>query len=114
MEEYKPGYISSLAQNKLNDCLSTFDFIKCNDIMEYLDWRWATLNGQIPDVDDLRYEANNMLMRAYKGFWENNTNDMYYYECGGLVASYCYYDDSDIKAEDKHCFNLRFVPVYSL
>ena len=113
MEEYKSGYISVNAQNKLNDCLITFDFAKCSDIMTYLDMMWVSLNNQVPEPDDIKYQANKMLISVYKGFWENNKTEPYYCDTGGLSASYCYYDDIDDE-EEKHHFELKFIPVESL
>ena len=58
--------LEPVERSKIKDILKNFDFERVHSIMKMLDWKWATVktdNG-IPSVDELKAEANRLLIAA--------------------------------------------------
>lgn len=48
-------------QQKIDNIMDCFDFNKVHDIMEHLNWKWATTRGEVPDIIDLKQCARKLL-----------------------------------------------------
>ena len=62
----KESDISEDDKRRINCIMRNFDFNRVHDVMECLDWHWATYNkGQtVPEVEDLKKEAKRLLIDA--------------------------------------------------
>ena len=59
--------ITEEIQNKIDEILDNFDFVKVHKVMEHLDWKWSTENGvRIPTIQELRVEARGLLKSTIK------------------------------------------------
>lgn len=45
--------ITKVQQDKMDEILDEFDFAKMQRVMEFLDWKWATI-GHVPMQGDIR------------------------------------------------------------
>ena len=107
-ETYKKGYITDSANEKLFDVLNSFNFEKVYEVMCHLNWSWASTNGEVPEVYDIRDSACKLLIECYHTYWSKNNFKPTTISTGGLCASYDYFDDCDIDNE-RHNFTLQFV-----
>lgn len=48
-------------QEKIDNIMDCFDFNKVHDIMEHLNWTWATTRCEVPDIIDLKHCARKLL-----------------------------------------------------
>lgn len=99
------------AVKMLVETLNNFDFEKVEKVMEFLDWRWVSANGQVPDRYTIQDEAFRMLIDCYHKYWDDTDRreTPYCISSGGLEASYEYFYDNDVNEKYKDCFNLRFI-----
>lgn len=55
-------------EQRIESIMDYFDFAKVHKVMEFLDWKWATLDGagmEIPDVGTLRKRSRELLRDAF-------------------------------------------------
>ena len=61
----KESKLTFTQKMKIQDIMRDFDFQKVHDVMEQLDWKWATISGYgVPTIDEMKYEANRLLIDA--------------------------------------------------
>jgi len=66
-------------QEKWEEIEKNFDWERVEKVMNFLDWKWYTVDG-IPNIRDLKHKAYNLLKEAY----DNGG----YYAVGGFTAEY--------------------------
>ena len=54
--------------------LSTFDFEKCANVMEFLGWTWVGIGSDTPTANDIKKSATDMLERAWNDLDEQPFN----------------------------------------
>ena len=60
----KESKLTSMQRAKIQDIMEDFDFQKVHDVMTYLDWKWAMSKHGVPTIDELKNEANRLLIDA--------------------------------------------------
>mgnify|MGYP007100172567 CR=1 FL=1 len=50
--------------NYIKEILDNFDFIRINKVMDYLNWKWASI-GEVPNIEQLKKHAKKYLEQAY-------------------------------------------------
>jgi hypothetical protein len=58
-------------QQKIDNIIDCFDFNKVHEIMEHLNWTWATTSGRVPDVLDLKQCARKLLNDVVDNYINN-------------------------------------------
>ena len=53
--------------NQMDEIMDSFDFRKVSKMMEAVDWKWATTEGDVPDEYELRKEARRLIKQAIAG-----------------------------------------------
>ena len=54
-------------EDKLEECIFEFDFVKVWNIMEYLDWKWSTPAGyKVPSIDEMKKMVRNLATDCWK------------------------------------------------
>lgn len=66
-------------EQKWEEIEKNFDWERVEKVMNFLDWKWYTVDG-IPNIRDLKHKAYNLLKEAY----DNGG----YYAVGGFTAEY--------------------------
>lgn len=93
--------------------IDSFDFVRVEEVMEFLNWHWCSINGRTPSADDIKENAIRLLMDAYDKFWTNVDNngksEAYQISSGGLEATYDHYFDDDMDDGEREHFHLKFV-----
>jgi len=74
-------------QDAIDSIMDYFKFEQVQQVMELLDWKWATADEGIPTVPELRQEARRLLKMAF----EEKTN----VSTGGFYVKY----ESDVDGE---------------
>jgi len=87
--EEKYNLIDDRIKNIIVDVLSNFDFHRVRLTMEKLDWRWATVSGLQPTIEDMIRCAHGLMVDAVYCSTSNNSN--YSVGSGGFNAD-CYWD----------------------
>ena len=112
IEVPKKGHITYNAEQNLFDTATTLDYDKIHRVMDFLNWTWYDTSEDVPEPCEIREKAHKMLREAYDIFWEEYSKDgsleECFFSCGGIKASYRYYDDDDVNDNDRDCFNLLF------
>lgn len=81
--------INKKEQELIEEVLEHFDFNKCHEVMEHLDWRWG-LNPEVPTIDRIKESGRDRIMGAIKGIKENKKHhylEGYFSSSGGLKAT---------------------------
>lgn len=70
-----------VVQNQIDEIMDWVDFHKIQRVMEFLEWKWADVDGTgIPNVAQLRSQARRLLKEAVQRKWDVGT--------GGFTATY--------------------------
>jgi hypothetical protein len=101
--EEKYNLIDDRIKNIIVDVLSNFDFHRVRLTMEKLDWRWATVSGLQPTIEDMIRCAHRLMVDAVYCSTSNNSN--YSVGSGGFNAD-CYWDSDTRRVTG---VNLQFV-----
>ena len=91
------NYNRDKVEKILDSIMDNFDFKKVHEVMEFLNWKWAKIDGDgIPTVDDLRDEAARLL-------WDlvNSNNE--------VIATGGFYVQKDFSDYDDPWISLKFV-----
>lgn len=72
--------LTECEKRKIASVMRQFDFKKVHDIMNFLDWTWAFTSNGVPTVEEIKREAEKILVDAC----EEETN----IATGGLRAVY--------------------------
>ena len=88
-----------------DEAMGEFNFRRAADVMQYLDWKWASVDMSVPDEDDIREHVESAIDQAIAGLDEEHT-DWYHVESGGyeVIASY-----SDESGKRKPSICIRFI-----
>jgi len=59
----KNEYDRKLVEKLLDEIMENFDFKKVHNVMEFLDWKWAssTTADAVPSIDEIKDEAARLL-----------------------------------------------------
>jgi len=88
-------------QETIDDFIDYFDWERVNDVMEHLDWRWATIGNDIPSIPQMKKHARKYLREVAEGVLKQATEkpDLdsvnYYTSTGGFYYEATKYKDSD-------------------
>ena len=88
-------------QETIDDFIDYFDWECVNDVMEYLNWRWATTGNGIPSIPDMKKHARKYLREVAEGVLKQATEkpDLdsvnYFTSTGGFNYEATKYKDSD-------------------
>ena len=85
---------------EIEDILDEFDFVKVQETMKALGWKYFDCEGEYPSIAELRRMARMVLISAYGA--ENSTE--YLSSCGGFEATRHMYP-----GESKKYLSLKFV-----
>ena len=87
------NYNRELVEKMLDSIMDNFDFEKVHTTMLALDWRWASSNGDVPTVEEIKDEAAKLLWDVV------NAEDYDVVATGGLEAlkDFSDYNDPYIK-----------------
>jgi hypothetical protein len=64
IEQPKPKMYFDPVNQMIDDIMDNFDFIKVQNAMFALDWKWASSKNYIPSMDELRTETERLLRDA--------------------------------------------------
>ena len=83
--------INKKEQELIDEVIDNFDFYKCQIMMEFMGWRWATYDGyRIPTKYDLIGAAKDRINDAIEGIkkaGQMGLNEPYGSSSGGLKAT---------------------------
>lgn len=54
-------------QNAIDEIIENFDWGKVHKTMEFLDWKWATTDNEVPTIGQLVNSSHRLLLEAYEG-----------------------------------------------
>ena len=74
----------------IDEVMDNFDFEKVHLAMVALDWKWATVEGRVPEIPELKKNARSILKDAIKSSVEKYNGDGVTCATGGF---YGYYND---------------------
>ena len=99
VDRVRPDSVSKVndPKNEIEDILDCFDFERVKKVMDFLEWKWASLND-VPEIWDLRKCARNLLTIVCEGVMskaKNNPDETaeYYTATGGFHAEATIYPD---------------------
>jgi len=79
-----------MEEKMIDNILKNFDFKKCRNTMEVLDWQWGFARG-VPTVDMLKEASIERLRSAMKGVKDKENrlslNETYFSSSGGLKGT---------------------------
>jgi len=82
--EEKYNLIDDRIKNIIVDVLSNFDFHRVRLTMEKLDWRWATVSGLQPTIEDMIRCAHRLMVDAV--YRSTSNSSKYCVGTGGFSA----------------------------
>ena len=105
LKEYlqAPGGMRQMMET-IDEVISSFDFEKIANVMEFIDWEWYFKEEdlmKVPDKQEIESRARKQLYdlveQAEKAEKENNFTDWYFIDCGGFYAELKIVDDETRK-----------------
>jgi len=88
-------------QETIDDFIDYFDWECVNEVMEHLDWKWATTGNEIPTIPDMKKHARKYLREVCDGVLKQAAlkPDLdsvdYFISTGGFNYVATKYKDSD-------------------
>ena len=95
-------YTMSSEQDEIDIIMDNFDFYKIKKVMDILDWRWTSLEGQsgVPLIAEMRSTSRRLLKKAIEN--TKITSNKSIVATGGFVA--------EAHIEDENLYlNLSFI-----
>jgi hypothetical protein len=78
--------------DQIEEIIYRFDWRRVKEVMDFLNWQWATCAG-VPEIDDLQRCARDLLNQLTDGQAEGQS--WRFIRTGGLVARLDVIDDED-------------------
>jgi len=83
MKYIKYIMIGEETQDAIDNIMDNFDFEKVHRVMEYLDWKWAGIDGYgVPNIYELRKRARMLIKEAVKDLERDK-------ECNISTGGFC-------------------------
>ena len=91
------------AQRLVDEIMDDFDYEKVQKVMEYLNWKWYPIDGQIPSVTDLKKKSRELLYDVIEHSLKYRSTCLI--SAGGFNVE-AVWDDEEFKLDE---VNLKFI-----